>query len=80
MKEEEMETLLTFALLTPSVYLHMARRLQAVLPVTCLVPGEKRCALQPRIRNRVSRTCLAEAVEELSKNFLAVHGDSDHAE
>jgi len=51
--------------------------MQTVLPVTCLVPSEKRCVLQAA--DKVRRSRVVEAVEELCENFLNMQGNSEHA-
>ncbi len=75
MNTEEMETMLTFAMLTPSVYLNMTHHLLPVIPITALVPCEKRCVLHGS-RNKTSRKRIAEAVEELCQNLLNISTDA----
>ena len=76
MNTEDMETMLTFALLTQSVYLKMTHHLLPVLPITALVPCEKRCVLHANSRNKTSRKRIAEALEELCQNLLNTSTDA----
>ncbi len=75
--QPDTETLLAFALLTPALYLHLTKHVQSVLPVTCLVPSEKRSVLHTR--DSVGRRRRMKAVEELYENFLNIQGESKHA-
>ncbi len=77
--EADGKTMLTFALLTPMLYLHLSRHLQNVLPVTCLVPAEKNCALKAG-NGRGGAKRLREAIEELYRIGIEDCGDRGHAE
>lgn len=46
----DFETLVTFSVLTPVVYLYLTEHIRHILPVTCSVLMENRCALQNRNR------------------------------